>query len=344
MRSPLFIKNLLFKLSDNTYMNAIEHAVKLLKNGKLVAIPTETVYGLGADARNPTALQNIYVAKGRPATNPLIIHIPNPDAITEWATDIPDEAWQLAASFWPGPLTLILQRRQDVSQIITGGQDTVALRVPNHPITLELLRRFDGGIAAPSANRYGRISPTTAAHVAASLGAKVDYILEGGPCAIGIESTIVSLLGSSPVILRQGSISSEALSNVLGKAVSDSSHQPKMITPGSSASHYAPLQPLYLLEKNHLFETALKLMEENNSFSALSFSEKPSEFNLEMCQWICAPLNPAQYAQQLYDNLHSLDKINNICILVEVPPDTKEWLAIKDRLQRASRPNLRPIP
>lgn len=314
----------------------IEHATTLLKNGKLVAIPTETVYGLGADASNPSAVQKIYTVKGRPTTNPLIIHLPNPQAMGEWAIDIPKAAWQLAEIFWPGPLTLILKRHPSVLKLVTADQETVALRVPNHPITLNLLSRFAGGIAAPSANRYGRISPTTAAHVQESLGAEIDYILEGGPCTIGIESTIVSLVDSTPSILRQGIISAQNLSQVLGKSVLNQSEKNNIKVPGTHISHYAPRHSLYLLDKNALLKMAITLTQEQKFFSVLSFSEKPLDLYLLSHQWLQVPLDPKEYGQRLYSNLHQLDKLNTQGILVEAPPDTPEWIAIRDRLQRAS--------
>jgi len=319
-------------------MISIEQATTLLLNGKLVAIPTETVYGLAADAKNPTAVQKIYTVKGRPATNPLIIHIPNSDAMIEWAINIPQNAWKLASAFWPGPLTLILNRHPSVPKIVTGGQDTVALRVPNHSLTLALLNQFGGGVAAPSANRYGRISPTTAQHVEKSLGNAVDYILDGGPCTIGIESTIVSLVGPSPIILRYGSISALALRRVLGENLTDKDNHPAIEVPGTSHSHYAPLQPLHLLDKETLMKTLLQWIEQNKKVSVISFKERPAALSPLILKWICMPSQPQFYAQQLYQQLHALDKEKSDCIVVEVPPPSEEWLAIRDRLQRAARP------
>ncbi len=318
-------------------MISIKRATTLLLNGKLVAIPTETVYGLGADAKNPIAVQNIYTVKGRPATNPLIIHIPNEGAIIDWAIDIPENAWKLAKAFWPGPLTLILKRHPSVPKIVTGGQDTVALRVPNHPLTLTLLSQFGGGIAAPSANRYGRISPTTAEHVEKALGSDVDYILDGGPCTLGIESTIVSLVDPSPIILRQGSISALELTKILGGKLSDKKELSTVKVPGSSQSHYAPRQPLYLLEKEKLFATLSQLSKENKSSSVLCFGEQPAVTPFLISTWIRMSSHPKDCAQQLYQHLHILDKTDSNCILVEMPPKTPEWLAITDRLQRAAQ-------
>jgi L-threonylcarbamoyladenylate synthase len=196
----------------------IERAVALLRRGELVAFPTETVYGLGADAANPAAVARIFAAKGRPADHPLIVHLPAAEHLARWARDIPAEAEKLAAAFWPGPLTLILKRQPQVPNAVTGGQDTVGLRVPSHPLALELLRAFEGGIAAPSANRFGRISPTTAAHVREELGERVPLVLDGGACPVGIESTILDLSRGVPVLLRPGAIGPADIARVLGRA------------------------------------------------------------------------------------------------------------------------------
>lgn len=330
-------------------MNPIEQALTLLKAGKLVAIPTETVYGLGADARNTDAVKNIYLAKGRPANNPLIVHIPHLDALKEWAIDIPDIAYQLAKAFWPGPLTFILTRHPSVPKIVTGGQESIAIRIPNHPVTLELLRRFDGGIAAPSANRYGRISPTTTEHVRTELGARVNYILEGGACLLGIESTIISLLDDTPMILREGSISATDLSAVLKQPIltkqqkqEPSEIQNDLIVPGSHISHYAPITPLYLCQQEKFLDTVLKFFRNHKRLCALSFSVQANELsengvpNDLIAKWIMAIENPVMYAQKLYAYLHDFDATNSDCILIESPPDTEAWAAITDRLQRAA--------
>lgn len=349
-------------------MKIIERAITLLLEGELVAIPTETVYGLGADAKNPAAVQKVFTVKGRPTTNPLIIHLPNWDAMTDWAIDIPDSAYQLAKAFWPGPLTLILKRHPSVPKIVTGGQDTVALRVPNHPLTLELLERFKGGIAAPSANRYGRISPTTAEHVREELGDAVSYILDGGPCQIGIESTIVYLAGDNPFILRQGSILKRQILNVtqsnfdtnnLYKPIRDSLSEEistfaAIITPGSSTSHYAPVHPLFLLKKEQLFKMLLQSIRTQKKAVVLSFTKKPEFLNFfnqtvgekpdsyektKDIQWLNFSNDATSAAQQLYHQLRTLDKLKPDYILIEEPPDTEEWLAIRDRLFRAASPH-----
>jgi L-threonylcarbamoyladenylate synthase len=228
-----------------------------------------------------------------------------------------------------------------VPLIVTGGQETVALRVPNHPLTLGLLQKFKGGIAAPSANRYGRISPTTAEHVQKELGDAVDYILDGGPCNIGIESTIVSLMDTDPVILRQGHISASALASVLGKTVLvGQTHARNIEVPGMSVSHYAPEKPLYLLTKEQLLERAFELSKQAKSFSVLAFTEKPTMDNLLAVLWICASRDPVRYAKDFYLALRRLDECEGECILVETPPDSEEWAAIQERLARAAFPRL----
>ena len=198
---------------------AIQQGVTILRAGGLVAFPTETVYGLGADAENATAVARIFAAKGRPAHHPLIVHFGNVHDLPAWAAEVPALAWRLAEHFWPGPLTMILRRHPRVPDAVTGGLDTVGLRVPSHPVAQALLGMFGGGVAAPSANRFGRVSPTTAEHVRSELGALVDYIIEGGACAVGLESTIVDLSSEAPAILRPGGVTQEALAAVLAQPV-----------------------------------------------------------------------------------------------------------------------------
>lgn len=321
-----------------TEHTSIQHAAALLAMGKVVGIPTETVYGLGACARTPEAIQKVYTIKGRPATNPLIIHISHSAAILEWATNIPNSAWILANHFWPGPLTIVLERHSSVLDVVTAGQNTVALRVPNHPLALALLQEFKGGIAAPSANRSGRISPTTAMHVQEELGDAVEYILDGGPCQIGIESTIVHCRESEVRILRYGQITHKELSAVLGFPLTMDSHTPIHV-PGSHHSHYAPVSPLFLLESKALSEKISSCIAHNKNISIISFSEQgslvPSQY-AHRINWIQAALDPQIYANNLYAWLREMDNQNPDCILVETPPITLAWVAIQDRLQRAS--------
>lgn len=229
----------------------IAKAVAVLGDGGLVAFPTETVYGLGADASNDKAVRRIFALKGRPSGHPLIVHIGDAGKLDLWARDVPASARLLAGACWPGPLTLVLRRSSLVSDVVTGGRDTVGLRVPSHPVALELLSTFGGGVAAPSANRFGRVSPTTAAHVAADLGAEVDLVLDGGPCEVGVESTIVDLTGEVPMLLRQGGISAEMIEGVIGCAVETEFVGP-VRAPGMPAAHYAPTARVVLIESGEL--------------------------------------------------------------------------------------------
>lgn len=334
--------------------DAIQHAVKLLRQGKLVAIPTETVYGLAADAKNESAISKVFAVKGRPETNPLIIHLSDLAAISDWARDIPGEAYQLAESFWPGPLTLILERQPWVSPLITAHQNTVGIRIPNHPVTLELLREFGGGLAAPSANRYRRISPTQKTHVEKELGNEVDYILDGGPSTVGIESTIVYCGQPNILILRQGAITAAQIESLLGKKVilntehqsfenlnAENQHSQNQIrTPGQDEEHYAPQKPLYCFESHEFYSVIKKLnqeMKKNQMISVVSFQEKPREFLDQQGIWIKGSENPQEFAKQWYAILHELDKNETDMIVIEMPPRTEAWSALLDRIRRASR-------
>jgi len=298
----------------------------VLKRGGLVAFPTETVYGLGADASNPAAVARIYRVKGRPAGHPVIIHIGDTGQLERWARDIPEHARKLAARFWPGPLTLVLKRAPGVSDNLTGGEDTIGLRMPNHPITLELLRQFGGGIAAPSANKFGRISPTTAEHVRDDLGDEVDLILDGGPCEIGIESTIVDLSRDRPVLLRPGRIGTADIAATLG-ATPEPRDRSAPRAPGTLESHYAPQKPLRLVAGGEWERGA------RQNRAVMSFRARPAGEKCAM--WISASTDPQRYARDLYSNLRALDASGCDEILVEEPPASAEWVAVRDRLARA---------
>lgn len=313
----------------------VARAVALLRAGELVAFPTETVYGLGADASNPAAVAKIFAAKGRPADHPLIVHLPSATALDAWAREVPDAARKLAAAFWPGPLTLILKRQPRVPDAVTGGQDTVGLRVPNHPLALALLQEFKGGIAAPSANRYGRISPTSAAHVRAELGAAVQLVLDGGPCAVGIESTIVDLSSDTPRLLRPGAITSADIARVLGETLSAAtatSDAPRVA--GSHAAHYAPRTALQLVTGGQLADTIRAELAAGLRIAVLAITAKP--VTARNLAWHAAPSDPATYAHDLYATLRVLDEAAHDLLLVETPPETPAWLAVADRLQRAA--------
>jgi len=303
--------------------------VAILRRGGLVAFPTETVYGLGADASSPAAVARIYEVKGRPAGHPLIVHISDIGELDRWARDVPEAAIKLAAPFWPGPLTLVLRRAPGVADQLTGGQDTIGLRIPGHPIALQLLREFGGGIAAPSANRFGRISPTTAEHVRGDLGSEVDLILDGGTCEIGIESTIVDLSRGRPVLLRPGRIDAGDIAATLGVALEErDSDAPRV--PGTLAAHYAPRQPLRLIESDQ-WERSVRGT--SHGRGVLSFRSRPEGDTSTM--WIEASRLPQRYGHDLYASLRALDSSGCTRILVEEPPNTREWAAIRDRLGRA---------
>jgi len=312
----------------------VARAAALLRAGELVAFPTETVYGLGADASNPRAIAKIFAAKGRPADHPLIVHLPDASHLERWAVDIPETARKLAAAFWPGPLTLILKRHPSVLDAITGGQDTVGLRVPNHPLALQLLREFDGGVAAPSANRFGHVSPTTAAHVREELGDAVTMILDGGPCAVGIESTILDLSSGEPRILRPGMLDAEAIGGILGRAPAFGGEQNAPRVSGSLEAHYAPGTPLQLVAAADLATTAAQALAAGRRIAVLA-PEAPVHVHQKMV-WSAASADAAQFAHELYARLRELDTLGCDLILVAEPPATEAWRAVADRLRRAA--------
>lgn len=301
----------------------VRRAAEILKRGGLVAFPTETVYGLGADASDAKAVARLYAVKGRPADHPVIVHFASAEQAFGWACEVPEAARKLAARFWPGPLTLILKRSKLAQDFVTGGQDTVALRVPSHPVAQELLEQFGGGIAAPSANRFGLVSPTTAAHVREDLGDEVDLVLEGGPSDIGIESTIVDLSGPDAVLLRPGGISEEQLGTPLRERAGDSPRHA-----GGMDRHYAPRTPARLVP-THQLDQQIGMTKER--VAVLAFS-RPDE---RVDYWLRMPRDPAAYAQRLYAALRELDSAGCEVILVEAPPHAAEWAAVLDRLRRA---------
>jgi L-threonylcarbamoyladenylate synthase len=317
----------------------IERAAAILRSGGLVAFPTETVYGLGADASNPAAVARIFAAKGRPQDHPLIVHVGAVELLPQWARDIPPAAHKLAAAFWPGPLTLVLKRAHGVHDCVTGGQDSVGLRIPGHPVALALLKAFGGvegarrysGIAAPSANKFGRISPTTAEHVRAELGDAVDGVLDGGDCKVGIESTIVDLSRGHAVLLRPGQITAAQIAAVIGAEVAlPDAEAPRV--PGALDSHYAPLTPLALAMAAELPARLAALR--GKKVAVLARTDPPS--GLKGVSWQTAPRAVAGYAHELYASLRRLDALDCELILVEAPPATPEWQGVNDRLRRAA--------
>lgn len=302
-------------------------AIKLLQRGDVVAIPTETVYGLAADARNESAIAKIYATKQRPANNPLIVHIASAANVTEWASEFPPLAQQLAQAFWPGPLTLVLPARAEVSQIVRAGEPSVALRVPAHPVALALLNDSGLGLAAPSANKYTQLSPTTAEHVASGLGDDIP-VLEGGPCQVGIESTIVSVHGDEWQLLRPGMIEAAAIATIAGKpATQQATQTPKV--PGQHLLHYSPRTPCLLFAST---SAMLRYAQTRPAAAALLFGDAEQITTKD----VYLPNDPALAAEQLYAALHTLDAAQADVILIESPPATPAWDALRDRLQRAA--------
>jgi L-threonylcarbamoyladenylate synthase len=311
----------------------IAQAVAVLKAGGLVAFPTETVYGLGADASNPDAVAKIYAAKGRPSDHPLIVHVADAVQLPLWAREIPHAAHELAKAFWPGPLTLVFKRGAAVLDAVTGGQDTIALRVPSHPVALALLRAFGGGVAAPSANRYGRVSATTAKHVRREFGAAVECVLDGGACDLGIESTIVDLSRDAPALLRPGHITAAQIEAVLRRTLAAPDAQAPR-APGTLAKHYAPQTPVMLMEPDLVIELAASLTRQGQRVAVLARSALQPV--LGGITWIAAPADPVAYGHDLYANLRTLDEAGCDALLVEEPPLEPAWIAVRDRLTRAA--------
>jgi L-threonylcarbamoyladenylate synthase len=311
----------------------IDQAVEALREGEVVAFPTETVYGLGADASNPDAVRKIFELKGRPATHPLIVHIEHPRALERWALSVPPAAAALAEKFWPGPLTLILRRAPAVDLAITGGQDTVAVRVPGHPVAQQLLRAFGSGIAAPSANRYGRISPTRPEHVRDEFGDDVRIVLDGGDCKIGLESTIVSCVDTVPRILRPGSLTLTQLRTVVPDLQAGPANGAPRV-PGSDAKHYAPRTSLSIVASRTLEEVVGQLTEHRERIAVLAM--RPPRVANKYMTWINAGRRADVYGRELYVNLRTLDKSGAKEILAEEVPSGEAWDAVRDRLHRAA--------
>ncbi len=313
----------------------IERASQCLKQGGLVGLPTETVYGLGADARNVDAVKRIFAAKNRPTTHPLIVHLADFEQFSDWAFHIPESAKLLVSHFCPAPLTIILKKQPSVPLEVTGGQDTVALRIPNHPVALELLKKFDSGIAAPSANRFCKISPTQAQHVIDELGNSVEMVLDGGACRIGVESTIIDLSGAKPTLLRYGQITRSELARVLETdiVIPDNLQQITVRTAGMMAIHYAPNTQAICCQSEEL-DAAIKKYE-SAKIGILTLQPIPQSENVIVIQMSA---NAESYAQSLYAKLRELDNLNLDVILVEQPPNTEIWQAVNDRLTKATKP------
>ena len=311
----------------------IDRAVEALRAGALVVFPTETVYGLGADATNPDAIRRVFELKGRPATHPLIVHIEHPRALERWALNVPESARLLAQRFWPGPLTLVLRRAPAVDPAITGGQDTVAVRVPAHPVAQQLLRGFGGGLAAPSANRYGHVSPTRSDHVREEFGDDAPMVLEGGDCKVGLESTIVSCVDDVPRVLRPGAITLSQIRAVVPQAQgSPEAGAPRV--PGCDAKHYAPRTPVSIVNSRKLEEVVAQTTAAHEKVAVLA--TRPPRVANKFMTWINAGRRAELYGRELYVNLRVLDKSGAQEILVEEVPAGEAWDAVRDRLRRAA--------
>lgn len=321
----------------------LQKAIKILDDGGLVGIPTETVYGLAADAENQEAVQSIYKAKNRPSNHPLIVHLANAKAIPRWASDFNEDAKKLTDTFWPGPLTIILKKSDVAKDFVTGGQDMVALRCPSHPIAHRLLEIFDRGqgkgLAAPSANSFGRISPSTAQHVRDDLGekpeGKVDLIIDGGPCEVGIESTILDLSGDTPRILREGAIDSDQISSVIGKPVMHGTVYNSPRVSGTLKSHYAPKHKMEMVSVQDLPGRTQFLARQFKTFGLIA-PEKIARRFKPVSEKTFAYSSVPELSAHLYQWMHDLDKEDIDRIFVVPPEYSPSSAGVLDRLTRAS--------
>ncbi|MGD0464238.1 MAG: L-threonylcarbamoyladenylate synthase [Tepidisphaeraceae bacterium] len=324
----------------------IRKAVEVLRHGGLVAFATETVYGLGADATNSEAVAKVFAAKGRPAANPLIVHVVDKAVAKRYVGAWPESAERLARAFWPGPLTMVVPKGIQIVPAVTAGLATMAIRCPDHPLAGELLREFDGPVAAPSANRSTRVSPTTADHVRQDLGKGVDLILDGGPCRVGIESTVIDLTSSKPSILRLGGIARGRLEEIVGPVevqdpAAGTSSAAK--SPGRQAIHYAPVTPAFRIAQGdeHLFSTFFR---HRLGRKAIFLIIHGSELAGQLPQWadhdaiVELPSDAAEYARRLYAALREADDRHVDMIWIEVPPAGGQWDAARDRVHKATRP------
>lgn len=319
--------------------NGIKDAVAVLHSGGLVAFPTETVYGLGADALNEEAVRKIFEAKGRPSDNPLIVHVASLEIAWHFTTEISDKGLQLAKRFWPGPLTLVVKRKAIVPDIVTAGLNTIALRIPNHTVTLDLLKRFKGGIVGPSANISGRPSPTSAGHVYQDLNGKIDIILDAGPTTIGMESTVIDVTVDPPLILRIGGLSREDIEKEIGETHQTKSQEILRRSPGTRHRHYAPKAHVLLIPQNDrdaFIEQLNKMKEEGKKVGAITYSENMNVIDTTKFHLILSS-SVESYAQNIFRALRELDNLNVDYMLVESVEEKGIGAAIMDRLVRAAQ-------
>ncbi len=315
---------------DANNTDDLSRASELLRQGKLVAVPTETVYGLAANAEDVDAVKEIFAAKNRPSDHPLIVHIADKDRIQHWAENIPELAFQLAEKFWPGPMTLLLKKADNINSVVTGKLDTIALRVPDHPMLLRLLKQSNIGLAAPSANPYRQLSPTSADQVMDNMQGKIDAVLDGGDCQLGLESTIVDVVSNPIRILRSGPITANEIETFLGQPVITPATHTESV-PGNVKAHYQPRAKLTLCDKEKLF---IALSNDNPKIGYIVYSD---DFDKDQSEHIRhLPSDKYAFAKLLYKTLYEFDKVDIDEIWIERPPQTDEWQAINDRLARAS--------
>jgi len=310
----------------------LQKAIEYIQQGKLIAIPTETVYGLAADAKNDAAIQKIFIAKERPTNHPLIVHIDSVEKINDWAEDVPQEAYILAQHFWPGPLTLLLKKKKNVSSVITGGRDTVAIRIPNNDRLRLMIAKLNTGLVAPSANPHTKLSPTSAQQVLDNMNGKIDAVLDGGPCELGIESTIVSLIDKEPKVLRKGPITPTMITSVLGVNVKNfQSHNTAV--PGNMLKHYQPNTKSILMSEDQIIAHLKNPENRSKKIACLYYSNidalssNPDAIKMSS--------DPKMYSAMMYQTLYQLDKMQYEEILIQIPPKDEAWEAILDRLQKA---------
>ncbi|QNS08302.1 L-threonylcarbamoyladenylate synthase [Streptomyces xanthii] len=320
----------------NAGTHDIEKAAGVLRAGGLVALPTETVYGLGADAENPEAVSRIFQVKGRPPSHPLIVHIGGSEQLDDWVREVPATARLLAEHFWPGPLTLVLRRGPRVPLEATGGLETVAVRVPDHPVALSLLAAFGGGVTAPSANRFGQVSPTTADDVRAELGDAVDFVLDGGRCAVGVESTIVDVTSEIPTILRPGGVTREDLEKVLGHPI-DVPSASQVRVPGQHPSHYAPRARVVLVEAEEVAAEAARAQASGHQVGVL-LPAALTDADVKAHTVVTVPGSMSDYARRLYGFLREFDERGCDLVVASLPAEAGLGLAIANRLRRAAGP------
>jgi L-threonylcarbamoyladenylate synthase len=317
--------------------NSVTQAMELLQKGEAVALPTETVYGLAADASDIIAVNKIFEAKGRPKNHPLIVHIPDVSHLENWAKAIPSTAYDLAKLFWPGPLSLLLKKADHVPYEVTGGLDTIALRVPAHPVFLDVLSKLNKGLAAPSANRYQQLSPTIAEQVMQGLEGRIAAVLEGGPCEHGLESTILDLVSEKPRILRSGPVTQQQLETAMGQSV-DTPKNHTQVVPGNVKAHYQPNTPLHILSSEQLLADIDKLVQKNCHLIVWSNAviEQCQKTDFLTSKWFTLENDAALFGRELYVSLYQVDQTCPSQIIIEQPPQSDAWAAVNDRLSRAA--------